>query len=302
MILRYLTIIPMLVLFSLSPVLAQDSSPDAGDFRQVLYELSTNIEEAFGIEPRASQFLLDSGDAEMEKAFDYIEDKEGFFLASGQILSRIESTKLSAAEEFDSTPPDLTAADAVSEDLYPPNYPPDEGWYHYNIIGPLRVMGATQNVYDRCHDFDNLPWPEELVFDLEQAAELGDAYCQAAGCDPFGILVCAETCVPVTILKLALWVIKLPIEMCKYHDGKVDAAEIEAAYENGVNMIQKLGSTDGKIDALSTQLTTHDTQIKAELTALKSMLETVLSNQQELIELLNTPQGRRQDWNSDKKN
>lgn len=324
MTLRCLAILLILCVFYSVPLYAQESTQDPNDFRQVLLNLMVSMEESFGIEPRASRAILESSDEEMQTALSYIEDKEGFLEKANYLMNRIESIKAAATDEVLS-PQEWTAPQqgfVVGVDSFQPNYPPDEGWYKYNIIGPLRIMGAASDVSNRCHEFDNLPQPEELVFDLEQAVEMGDAYCQVAGCDPFGF-GCAAVCGPVTILKLAVWVMKLPMEMCEYHDQKIDAAEIEAAYENTVTTLQNLDSSDIKIDGLSSQLTTHDTDIKELVgthdenikndigihdTDIKTMLETVLTNQQQIIanqqqiiELLNTPQGRRPDWNDKKK-
>jgi hypothetical protein len=304
----------MLGVFCSLPLNAQEMTQDPIDFRQVLLDLMVHIEESFGVEPRASRAILESSDEELQTALDYIEDKERFLETARHVLNRIDSIKAAAAEESHFTPQELGAPNqrfVAGVDSFPPDYPPDEGWYHYNIIGPLRFMGLTQNVYDRCHDFDSLPQTEELVFDLEQAVAIGDSLCQVAGCDPF-VLGCLAVCGGVETLKTIVWVLKLPMEMCKYHDGKIDSAEIEAAYENTVITLGNLDSTNTKIDGLSSQLTTHDSDIKEDIKIhdqdIKTMIETVLTNQKQIIanqkqiiELLNTPQGRRPDWNDKKK-
>ena len=100
---------------------------------------------------------------------------------------------------------------------------------------------------------------------------------------------------------------------CEFHDGKVDAAEIEAAYQNSASLVRDVGVLDDRVRGMRGRLESHDTEVKGEFTAIKAelaalqaqlgqqatMLEAVLANQQVVLELLNTPQGQRPDWNQD---
>jgi hypothetical protein len=80
-------------------------------------------------------------------------------------------------------------------------------------------------------------------------------------------------------------------------DNGVDSAEIEGTW-NGVVHINSV------LEAHEDQLMTHDEDIKRELFLIHDkldtqgeMLEIVLDNQQKIMNLLRTPQGRRPGWN-----
>jgi len=296
-----------------------ESLPEPESPRQLMLNLMLSIEDAVGVAPYASKAILEHPESDLEQALNLLEDRDAFLHSARNALRNMEAIRAAAAGGFQpwaaaSSPPSADAG--ADSDPYPPNYPPDSGWYQYNIIGPLRIMGAGSGVDDRCGLFDSLPPPtgiEELAFDLEQAVELGEAYCMAAGCDPTGVIFCMEICGPVALLKAFTWLIKLPMEMCEFHDGKVDAAEIEAAYQNSASLVRDVGVLDDRVRGMRGRLESHDTEVKGEFTAIKAelaalqaqlgqqatMLEAVLANQQEILELLNTPQGQRPDWNQD---
>ena len=294
-----------------------ESLPEPESPRDIMLNLMLSIEEVVGVAPYGSKAILEHPESDLEQALNLLEDREAFLHSASNALRNIEAIRAAAAGGLQpwAAASNSTGADAGADSApYSPSYPPDSGWYQYNIIGPLRLMGAGSGVEDRCGLFDSLPPPtgiEELAFDLEQAVELGEAYCMAAGCDPTGVIFCLEICGPVALLKTFTWLIKLPMEMCEFHDGKVDAAEIEAAYENSASLVRDLDALDGRVRGMRGRLETHDTEIKDEFTAIKAelaalqaqlgqqatMLDAVLANQAEIIELLNTPQGQRPDWN-----
>lgn len=94
------------------------------------------------------------------------------------------------------------------------------------------------------------------------------------------------------------------VEHFEFCDSGVDSAEIEGTWD-GLNHVNAV------LAGHLSQLSDHDSDIKYELELLnneidrihakldeqKGMLETVISNQQQIIQLLNTPSGRRAEWN-----
>jgi hypothetical protein len=80
-------------------------------------------------------------------------------------------------------------------------------------------------------------------------------------------------------------------------DNGVDSAEIEGTWKG-------LGYINSVLEAHIGQLTIHDEDIKSEIALIhdrldtqKGMLEAVLANQQMIMQLLKTPNGKRPNWN-----
>ena len=100
---------------------------------------------------------------------------------------------------------------------------------------------------------------------------------------------------------------------CEVHTGNVDGAEIEAAYENSRTVLDKANSMTTILNTETNftddaELAAHETAItstmssqhralNAELTLIKNQLTQQQAQLEEVIRLLNTPQGKRSDWN-----
>ncbi len=149
-----------------------------------------------------------------------------------------------------------------------------------------------------------------IAFDvLEFLAITAQAVCDAA------LLGAPVACPLAGIANAAARADQIVLQQADYQDALIDGAEIEAAFENSKLII-------GQANALSTelathdadikgQLTTHDTDIKGQLTThdtdIKALLANVqagvdangarldilLARQLEVVRLLHTPQGQR---------
>lgn len=114
----------------------------------------------------------------------------------------------------------------------------------------------------------------------------------------------AAVCVAAALLVATSEEIVAAFKRC---DETVDEAHLDAAFirakDNfvlGTHIHNDLGTHDANIDGdlathdlkIATQLETHDEEIKA-------MLNNIMANQQEIIKLLKTPEGRRPGWNKE---
>jgi hypothetical protein len=96
------------------------------------------------------------------------------------------------------------------------------------------------------------------------------------------------------------------VTACEVHTGNVDSAEIEAAYENSRTILYELGdetkfTDDGELATHETNIkgaiSTHDAEIKEQLTLIQDQLTQQQAKLDKIIKLLNTPQGKRPNWN-----
>jgi hypothetical protein len=152
-------------------------------------------------------------------------------------------------------------------------------------------------------------WPLNTAFDALDGA------CVVAGCDPTGI-VCGVACGILETAKVALKIAAVPLEACDVHQGAIDGAEIEATYED---LLQLLGlshdiygivsdetnfTDDSELTVHDTSVknavSTHDSDVKALLADLQAgvdansqKLDLLLARQLEIVRLLHTPQGQR---------
>jgi hypothetical protein len=244
---------------------------DAKKVQQAMSSLLYQIEEAAGLEHNASRAIGELDKENRQYLYDSVGNQEKFVDSVNEALNRIESAKGapgSATLEVQGRSAGAMLS-TISTTPYPPNYPPT--WSAaYNIAATL---GLTSSNEDRC-DGLGLEIYQNAFYAAEKTADVGDGACSFFSCDPFGPL-CAGVCGFVEAYKLAVLVARIPIDSCNQHNEGVDAAEIEAGYENGVLIINDLANV------LENQ---------------KDFLE----NQEEIIKLLKTPPGKRPGWNGRK--
>lgn len=97
---------------------------------------------------------------------------------------------------------------------------------------------------------------------------------------------------------------------CEAHTGNVDGAEIEAAYENTRTILDRANSMttilddeanftdDDELAAHESAMTSQHDALNAQLILIQNQLDQQQAQLEEVISLLNTPQGRRPDWNN----
>jgi hypothetical protein len=273
-------ILALVTVLGASPALTQaKDTADAAKFQQVMFRVLYEIEEAAGMPHRASKTIKELPKEGRDVLYKSLHDKEGFFQSADSALERIQAVKAKLAADKPAVPdaPKETLTADLTAALYTPNYPPAYS-AAYNIV---KVLGLTSSNTKAC-DGVGLEIYEDIHYTAEKVADVTDAICTVAGCDPTGI-GCAIVCAFLQAYKEATLLARIPLAACKKHGEGVAAAEIEAAHENTRSIFTNLGTHDGN-------LATHDAQIKALLTNHQAMLE-------EVIRLLKTPQGQRDGWN-----
>ena len=236
------------------------SDPEA--FREIMLQVIATVEEATGREPRASQAIQELSYEQVEIWLSWVDEPERVFAAAGSVLRHIEESRSRIAMAPDSF--------SAVGDPFPIDYPSDTGVYNVSVLLPLTGLGLIVNADDRC---DTEGW--SIYWDLlvigksadifsDTQIAIYDAIATVASCDPIGA-VCAAAALNAetyrllgNVLKLGLELLEVPIMLCEIQDGNVDAAEIEAGYENG------LTSLDAEIDTQN-QIVTHDTDIKTQI-------------------------------------
>ena len=270
---RVLTIIGFCMLFiTVQPIYAAAYGPE--EIQQAMSSLLFEIEEAAGIEHKASEALMELNEEGKEALYGSVANKEKFVNSVYKALERIESANEAPVEEG------LLLAPSFTTPPYTPNYPPTYS-AAYNIA---KTLGLTSSNQDRC-DGVGLEIFEDVLYAAEKVADVGDAACSVAGCDPSGI-GCAIVCGFVEGYKLAVITARIPIDACNKHTEGVNAAEIEAGYENSVGILNDLATALGNQDEI---LGNQDEILENQ--------KDVLENQDEIIRLLKTPQGQRPGWN-----
>jgi len=266
-----------LLCMTLLPIHAEAYEPE--EVQRAMSSLLFEIEEAAGIEHKASKAIRDLNEEGKEALYDSVGNKEKFVNSAYRALERIESAKEAPVEDALQVP-DVMLAPSPTTPPYTPNYPPTYS-AAYNIA---LALGLTSSNQDRC-DGVRLEIFEDVLYAAERVADVGDAACSVAGCDPTGI-GCAIVCGLVEGYKLVVITAKIPIDACDKHTEGVNAAEIEAGYENSVGILNDLATALGNQDEI---LGNQDEILENQ--------GDVLENQDEIIKLLKTPQGKRPGWN-----
>lgn len=295
---------------STSDSLAQVDVSDPEAFRDVMLKLITTLEEAIGREPRTSQAIREMSNEQVGLWHSYIEEPERFFVGAEIVLSHIEESRSRIAMG-----PGRSSG-AVGAP-FPPDYPPETGVYGVSIFVPLQALGLVDSADDRCDSQVFAGFWDAYVAGKVAAAVAGvavrvaDAACAVIACEPIGFacaIACAITEVATGVLETAvdaLDLLEVPITLCAIQDGNVDGAEIEATYENSVNTLNDLAAHDTNIDGdlaahdanIDGDLAAHDARMIGRMDTLDATLAIILANQEEIIRLLKTPQGKRPGWN-----
>ena len=272
---RVSTIIIVCVLFmTAQPIYAETYTPE--EVQQAVATLLYEIEEAAGLEHEASDAIYNLTEERKKTLYGSVKNKKEYMDSAYKALDRIQSAKAASKQEAnilqDATEDTLLALTPPTPP-YTPNYPPTYS-AAYNIV---KTLGLTSSNEDRC-DGVGLEIYENIFYAAEDLAAVGDAACSFIGCDPTGV-ACAIACGVVEGYKLAVLAARIPSDSCNKHNEGVNAAEIEAGYENSVAALNDLSTS------LENQKYIMANQEKS------------LQNQKKIIRLLKTPQGKRPGWN-----
>lgn len=296
-----------LLCMAVLPINAQSYTPE--EVQQGMSGILYEIEQAAGIGHEASEGISRLDEQSKKALYDAVDDKAKFINAVNSAMQRIEAAKTAPLEAPESST--VPAPEASAATPFTPNYPPTYS-AAYNIV---KTLGLTSSNEERC-DGVGLEIYEDTFYAAEKVADVGDAACTLAGCDPTGI-GCAIVCGVVETYKLAVLVAKIPLDSCDKHSAGVDSAEVEAGYENSTGTLDDLSASlsnqntilnNQNVILLNQQnfTTILDNQaiiINNQNTILLNQQgslanqEAILENQDEIIRLLNTPQGKRPVWN-----
>ena len=262
------------------------AEPSPEEVQQTMSSILLKIENAAGIDHKASNGIKELDEESKKTLYDSVDNKDKFVNSAHKALKRIESAR--AADLIIQDAPlespimqdasDVAFSTALGLNLTTP-YPPN-----YTQSGAFLIasnLGLTPSIDQRCEG-PGLEIYEILHYEAEKLADIGDAACSFAGCDPSGI-GCAIVCGGTEVYKLAVITARIPLDACDKHSASVDAAEIEAGYENSVGILNNINSTAKVV------IENQDKILKNQ--------EGFLKNQEEIIRLLNSPQGQRPSWN-----
>ena len=302
---KRLIVFSLLVGLCSGPVIAKEESAySPNEVRQAMVDALVSIEQAAGLLPEASLAISELDDEIVEMLFSSMPNQGEFMAASQEIVSRVANARarLGAGQRIVKRP--LRSVKSLTGT--PPFLPDYPGGINYETI---LLLGLVDSPDDRCGGPGYEAF-EAALAGAEAAVAIGDAACEVAGCDPI-VVFCLSTCGAVETVKLGVLTARVPIDACAAHGGGVDSAEIEADYENGVGILGDLAAQSGAIDNLAIALAAHDASIKSDLAAhdanidgdlathdadIKALLANIVANQEEIIKLLKTPQGRRPGW------
>lgn len=179
-----------------------------------------------------------------------------------------------------------------------------------SIIYPMFSGDSDSPGYDDDRSDEQLETRMRFVnHDFHVAAIEAQTACDAA----FEPILQGTFCVAAGVAAALSYETEMRLDAFEFHTGNVDSAEIEAAYENSrtildaTNKIQAI-LTDEKQFVDDQELLDHEKDVLTAITASQNNLlkelagiKDQLSQQETLLEkiitTLNTPQGRRSDWN-----
>ncbi len=282
-----------LLCMTIQPLYAE---PSPEEVQQTMSSILLKIENAAGLDHKASNGIRELDEEGKKLLYDSVDNKDKFVNSAHKALKRIESAR--AADPIIQDAPIMqdtsgvalsTAADLDLTTPYPPNYTASVAF------GIALGLGLTPSIDQRC-DGLGLEIYESAYYAAEKLSESADAVCTGAGCDPTGI-ICIGACVITEGLRLAVLAAKVPLDACDKHSASVDAAELEAGYENSVGILNDINSTAHDNNrSFSVILDNQKVVIENQGKILKNQ-EDFLENQEEIIRLLNSPQGQRPSWN-----
>jgi hypothetical protein len=238
---RALPLLGMLIFLVTTLTQAQEVS--VSEFRQKLLAWAEASAEFYEPAADIAEKVEGLSDAQLAEWLYHIPNPEQFLnsleAATSQLQEKGDGALLTPfgpdREELSSAPTSLQA----SITPFAPAYPPNTGPYRNVIIDSINSFRIPVSNTESCSvrewaNYIGVWWPLDATFDALDAA------CVVGGCDPTGI-VCATVCGTLETAKLALKTAAIPVELCDLHGSAVAGAEIEATYEN---LLQLLGLSD----------------------------------------------------------
>jgi hypothetical protein len=231
---------------------------------------------------------------DLEKLAQDAAAKSGIY-AEGPMTPQAIDPSIAVAGEFEPRYPDLSTSGSYWLYIYPSIY----------LFLPDGDEAGFQD--DRCNEH------AEAIARGAHIVAHGLAIAAQVTCDASPDIVSIGTCA----LSGTAWGVDFAAEeilvACEVQTGNVDSAEIEAAYENTRTILDEANYMSTILDDETNftdddELAAHESAIKntmssqhralnKKLTEIKNQLDQQQAQLDEIIRLLNTPQGKRPSWN-----
>lgn len=216
--------------------------------------------------------------------------------------------------EFEPKYPDTDQNSTTCASMASPCY----GYYiRRDILGIPNFLFSDESGSEPGIKDDRCDEQTESVLNLSYDDRYTAAIVSQAACDATPDIGAWAVC---GLTTLPLWELvhgtEQKLRVCELHGGNVDSAETEATYENTRTILANTNSIKGDTADIRTvinnevkftddeELSSHNTEILQAISVLNGKLDVIdgkLSDQQQqlnlIVELLETPQGRRPDWN-----
>jgi hypothetical protein len=181
------------------------------------------------------------------------------------------------------------ATEPLEETTFAPDYP--SGANYDVFTATLFGFGLLPNGAENRCDTNGVAGAQIAAATTSAIKTLEYACAAIPGDDVGGDSICWGAILIDAIVEFAALEV---LEQCNFQDSLIDSAEIEAAYENTVEINSNLVIHDGHLEDHDAALAQHDVDVKLLLMGIQDGVDLLLDRQLEVIRLLHTPQGRRQ--------
>lgn len=261
-------------IFVSSASAAQTGPMPPAEFREKFTEYMAWLDSNTSQDLNLAGQVQAMSDEEFQHLYDSFADPDAFIAVTEQIMA--PAVQRPAAKFFTPQGAQLTTA------LFPPAYP--SGSVYDTWVATLPGLGLLSD-----SEGDGSLANERCSTDGESGIGIAGATLNAAAivgdvaCNSIVVILGEGTNLPACIVAGVLHEAALANDtvgaQCSAQDGLVDSAEIEAAYENSKIIA-------GQADGIVTQLTTHDTEIKAALQAHHvAVMNLITANQAQALKI-----------------
>jgi hypothetical protein len=259
------------------PAIAQERDVPPGEVKVAMYELLRTVERAGMLGSSASERFWNSDPGIFTG---WSQGSKVKFVEAVKVI-RAQSEAAMSRPRMPLAAPQALAVSAFGSVPFEPNYPSTSTTLDYDIILGLGwVAGPTERPHGDAYDYYVL-----AMTTAKEELDILSLACTVAGCDPTGI-VCAGVCGGVNATMAAYMLASVPLRAANRWSAAIDQAELQAAYRNAVLVLADLSAHDAHLGR-------NHSEIKQ---LLSDMFTTLTANQQQIIKLLLTPDGRRPGW------
>jgi hypothetical protein len=304
-------IVVSLVFLMLQPVVARAGEVSLAEYQDYLVRY-TILLGAEDVTAKLEKLTYE----EWQQLYEATPSKEKY----AKVITELEKLTLDAANEAGISSgllmPQAIDLDVTVTGEFEPHYPPWDGVY---------AAFAFPSVYMFLPDGDEHGFQDDRCNeDIEAGLRMGHtvtwglAIAAQATCDVVGVVGGVGgsnplACIAAGVFWGVLAAEEEVLKVCEVQTGNVDGAEIEAAYENTRTLLDKANkmttnlnnetnfTDDGELaeheKAIKDTISSQHRALNQQLTLIKNQLTQQQGQLDEIIMLLNTPQGTRPKWN-----